>query len=449
MLRTLARFATVLLLSASLMPLKAGAQQLEPEANATLASGTLNIILANKNGFVIGADSRMSSDTPFECEGRSQLYCDNSQKLFRTASHSAMAIAGFAAGRWKTSTPLDLELAPVLRKAFGPNGLSTDEISFPQAIEATIQNALTGVAAIYDPLTPPSNLSVTVTFARIDANHVPVLQQMQLTEIWIHMGPLQVPGPRYSANLTRTLPIDRFRSVTVGIPFVADAILAGIYKSDDPLIKDYYRRRKVDQLDDMTLSEMSALVRVILRETKKFTDYVGGEDQLAEFPSDGDASIHLPNELATETHTIPRLMRWEGLLCISTQRPPCGNAPTSFSVNPAQPTGEVHFTKFLMASEFKDIPVALDNNLFVADSFEGVTLKWNGGPFFLYRNTFKDCVLELTFIAQVPPKLATCRIVRKSAVDLPPGTVGLPLPVKVITGGTPGSSSFGLSSTEP
>src|ERR1039458_3668293 len=101
MLKTLGRFAPVLLLSATLMSVRAVAQQLAPEANATLASGTLNIILANKNGFVIGADSRMSSDTSFDCEGKLQLYCDNSQKLFRSTSHSAMAIAGFAVGRWK------------------------------------------------------------------------------------------------------------------------------------------------------------------------------------------------------------------------------------------------------------------------------------------------------------------------------------------------------------
>ena len=434
------RFATVLFLSVTLISLRAAAQQMEPEASATLASGTLNVILGNKSGFVIGTDSRMSSDTPFDCNGKPQLYCDNSQKLFWTTSHSAMSIAGFAVGRWKTHTPLDLELAPVLRRTFGPGGQSADEKSgaIPQIVNAVVEEALTGVAAIYDPRTPSSSLSLTATFARIDSNHEPVFQQMQLIETWIPMGPLKVLAPRYDTQLTRPVPITRFTAVTVGIPFVADAILGGIYKSVDPLILEYYRRRKADQLDDMTLSEMSALVRIVLRETKKFTDYVGGEDQIAEFPSDSDATFHLPKDLPIDAHTIPRLIRWDGLLCMSSQTPPCGNPPLSISFNSAQPPGEVRFTKFLMASEFKDIPVVLDNNLFVADTFEGVTLKWNGGPFFLYRNIFNNCVLELTVNVKADnhPELAVCRIVRKSAVAIPSGTVGLP--VQMIPG-PPGS----------
>src|SRR5258708_27980987 len=54
------------------------------------------------------------------------------------------------------------------------------------------------------------------------------------------------------------------------------------------------------------------------------------------------------------------------------------------------------YTKFLIASEFKDVSVAIDNNIFVADNFDGVTLKWRGKPFVSYRNTFTNCVLELT-----------------------------------------------------
>ena len=40
------------------------------------------------------------------------------------------------------------------------------------------------------------------------------------------------------------------------------------------------------------------------------------------------------------------------------------------------------YIKFMVASEFKDIAVALDNNLFVANDFDGVTIKWRGGHFF-------------------------------------------------------------------
>src|SRR5208282_4676766 len=70
-----------------------------------IASGTLNLILANQNGFVVAADSRMSAPGPFRCTDGTQakqgpetgfFYCDDSQKLFRTGTRSAMVISGFA-----------------------------------------------------------------------------------------------------------------------------------------------------------------------------------------------------------------------------------------------------------------------------------------------------------------------------------------------------------------
>jgi hypothetical protein len=95
------------------MPDPAPAQMQGFEVSPAFASGTLNIVLANKNGIVIAADSRMSSSAPFSCGNAMQLYCDNSQKLFRTGERSAIVIAGFAVGR--RNSPLDLTLASVLR----------------------------------------------------------------------------------------------------------------------------------------------------------------------------------------------------------------------------------------------------------------------------------------------------------------------------------------------
>ena len=459
---TLKPFAAILLISTALVSLKAIAQQSEPEVNATLTSGTLNIVLADKNGFVIATDSRMSSGTRFPCQGRSQLYCDNSQKLFQTSPRSAMAIAGFAVGRWQT--PLDLAVAPVLLKALGRNGMSADRLRrvfgeldndehscllVPQLIGTTLKDALVGMAAINDPRTDPGKLSVTATFACFDRNHIPVVQQMQLAETWTLAGPADSTFreriPEYSLKPVKPgVRATSFQGVSAGITNVADAILAGTYDSDDLLIQDFYRRRQNHQLDDMTLKDMSALARVFLRETKKFTVYVGGEDQIGEFPSEGSAAFHFPDSLPFETEIIPRLMRWQGLLCTNTQMPTCGRTGVSFSVNPAQQG--THLLKLLLASEFKKVPVALDGNLFVADSFDGVTLKWNGGSFFSYRNTFKDCVLELTLDAQVfaHPELATCRLVRKPVIELPPGTVGMPL--QTIPGP---SGSFGITSLQP
>ncbi len=85
------------------------------------------------------------------------------------------------------------------------------------------------------------------------------------------------------------------------------------------------------------------------------------------------------------------------------------------------------YTKFLIAGEFKDVSVAIDNNIFVADNFDGVTLKWRGRPFVSYRNTFTNCVLELTPHADVSlhPELSICRLQRNDVIRFTPETIGL------------------------
>jgi hypothetical protein len=63
-------------------------------------TGTLNLLLANRRGYVVGADSRRTRLVP-------RTYWDDSQKLFRVGPKSAMVIAGFAS--WAAQgSPLDL-----------------------------------------------------------------------------------------------------------------------------------------------------------------------------------------------------------------------------------------------------------------------------------------------------------------------------------------------------
>ncbi|HUL35562.1 MAG TPA: hypothetical protein VL128_16885 [Candidatus Eisenbacteria bacterium] len=430
------RSGVLILPLAALTATMAVAQHADIRPSATLATGTLNLILANKNGFIIAADSRMSGEKPFQCGYKSQLHCDNSQKLFRSTPHSAFVIAGFAVGSRVGGSPLDLTVASALRKGFGLTGLPTDEQAGEvlKLMEAFLTDPLTGVAAIQDPTTPAQNLSLTATLARLNDNGVPILQQMRMTETWTPVGPLNALVPRYNSTIFREVPVTKFFPVSVGISFVADGILQGVYKSNDPAIENYNQKLKANQLDDMPLSEMRALALAILHETEKLTDYVGGEDQVGEFPAKGEVSFRLPDTLLSNKQLTARLMRWEGLSCTKSKTPPCGVAPMSFTLDSAHPMNEP-FTKFFMASEFKDISVALDNNIFVADTFDGATLKWHGGPFFSYRNTFRNCVLELTRNAQVSlyPELAGCHLELKDVVELTPDTVGrsgqtLPLP---------------------
>lgn len=410
----------LVLLAILMLPTQLAAQQENSQLSPVMASGTLNLVLANKNGFVVAADSRMSSERPFLCEGKLQHHCDNSQKLFRTTSNSAMVIAGFAVGRF--NSPLDLAVSSVILRELGPSHLG-DEYApeAPMVAESVLEDALTGVAAMSDPATTPSQaLSMWTTFARFDSDRLPIVERKVFVAEWKPTGPQKVLVPEYTVTSDSTKVTHFFRA-TVGITLVADEIFAGEYLTTDPVVQHYYRTR-TDQalLDQMSVEEMVSLAKAILSETRKYTDFVGGEDQIGAFPVSGNVQWTLPTNLPSEARAQPRVFRFSGLTCSDVNQPPCGAAPVSFLVSKGQPADET-FKKYFLASQFLQIPVALDNNIFVGNTFDHATVRWAGGPLFMLRNTFKDCVLELPDGTELPQGSELgrqCTLERKPKIDI-------------------------------
>jgi hypothetical protein len=393
-----------------------------------VAGGTLNLVLANKNGFVIAADSRMSSSKPFYCSAdrKKQLYCDNSQKLFRTGPKSAMVIAGFAVGHG--GSPLDLEVASMLRSRFGDSGLpedrgSPDDAEFWSA--SVFPQALTGVASLFDPKTNPNDLRLITTFAGFDQSGRPILINLVFTENWRSTGPLHMLAPAYTVQHTQGS-VTSFTAFYAGIRCAADAILHGFYRSDDATIQTYYRQTHAER-DDMPLEQMRTLAKAILRETKKFTPLVGGDDQIGVFPAIGSVQWQLPPGLATGAQKSPDFMLWKGLSCTDSH-PQCPNAAVALTfVQDFQHPLQEAIPEFFLAGRFQGIPIALDNNYFVADSFEHVTLLWRGGPFYVERGEFSDCKIEVPNGQDLPPELrGKCQTIGSSGVKVDPNTVGAP-----------------------
>jgi len=410
----LQKTAFVALFGSMLASLSAG-----QERGSVLASGTLNLVLANKNGFVIAADSRMSSDKLFECESRLQLYCDNSQKLFRTGTNSALAIAGFAVER--RGTPLDLAVASVLRRRFGTSGLADERGTVEFAsdwVERALGQALTGVAALHD---PAPALPLIATFAGFDEHGSVVIKRLVFAAVWRPTGPRGILTPEFQAESTQET-VGKFIFHAEGITSVARAILDGAYKSDDPVIRDYYQKLAGGQRDNVSLQEMRALAQVILRETRNFTSKVGGEDQIGVFPVAGNVEWKLPT-LPAQTQLSSNFRLWKGVLCRNSQ-PPCTGGESSFFDDFQHPIDEPR-PEFFLASEFKNVPIALDNNYFVGTCFDGATLKWRGGPFFLRTGgidgCFKQCTIELPQGGHLPSDSelnGKCRIVERPEVGV-------------------------------
>jgi hypothetical protein len=403
-------------------------RQVVKKSESSVTSGTLNLLLANKNGFVIAADSRVSSEVPFLCPDTSQLqlHCDNSQKLFRTSPNSAVVIAGFAVGG--RNSPLNLAIASVLLKKFGPHGLANDDQAkfAPDQIKNMLSQALRNVAALRFPFDPqhfdPQILDVT--FARVDRSSGPAVRVLEFRETLKLSAPLQVYVPEFEiVQDTGEVPIKTFVSVSLGLPYVAQAILAGYWKSTDPVILDYYQKKKNGQRDSMPLAEMRKLTVAILHETGRYVTGVGGEDQIGVFPAAGDSAeeFTLPKNLPSEAQSIPHVLGSVGLDCSAT--PPC-NGAISFTIDPTQPYSP--YQNFYLASRFRGLQIALENNIFIGNNFDGVTFLYHGGNPYLLHNAVTNCTLEVPQAMPVPniPDLQVCRIVKKAVVGYSLDTFG-------------------------
>lgn len=428
--------------------------QISGTDSAALASGTLNLVLANKNGFVIAADSRMTWTTPVECRkgARKRRHCDNSQKLFRTGQRSAMVVAGFAVGRGRTPTPLDLVVASVLRKEFGPCGhkilqqslsdramtvvCASDE-SLPAWARTDLEPALTGVASILDSGDPQPPV-FEATFAGIDKKGRVLMQQQVFHGSWARLD-ANTLIPKYQKS-RRVIPAEHFAHPTVGITGVADQILEGQYSSSDPVLTTYYGKLHAGQvaLDSMGIADLTELARVILRETKKFTNLVGGPDQIGVFPVKGKPQWIMPQTLPSARSLPPRFFLNRCLAYTKGKRVASeACASGTFSEDFSRPLDEV-ITQFFLGCRFNGVSVALDNNYFVRSQFDGVTFKYTGNkPPFARENTYGNCTVELPEGVPVPSGSDVfdhCKKVRTKSVALDEDTVGKPVSYQKVDG---------------
>jgi hypothetical protein len=448
-MRVSQRFCVLALIIAVVVCPGTKAQQPSENKESAITSGTLNLVLANKNGFVIAADSRRSNPTTsFDCNGVQQHYCDDSQKLFRTSATSAIVIAGYAGGGAR-GTPLDLVMANVLWQSFGPCGQRVLEQSGDGKMRircAEDVGALTGVGpdsewtkyGLEPPLSlvasayklAPKDMFFSVLFAGITQDQKVQLRVQQFSGTWIATGLQAAAIPYYQIQESAIITAEIFGRLTAGITCVADAILDGYYKSADPVIVRYYSKRNDRAaLDSMSLAEMAELAHAILHETAKFTDYVGGADQIGVFPVNGERQWTMP-VLPVEKSLAQRFIFHR---CVSYTKgaPPVDGPCTrgSYFEDFQHPLDEV-ISQFFLGSQFTGVAVALDDNYFVRSLFDGVTFKYTGKSFLAVDNIYRNCKVEIPEGIALPADLEPfdrCEKIKKKNVTLDDDTVGKPI----------------------
>lgn len=380
-------------------------------------SGTLNLIIANENGFVIAADSRMSRPNPF-------AYWDNSQKLFRAGPRSAAVISGFAS--WVAGgTPIDFQVAAALREEFSaPDWIRAKHIGveLPSTLSGRVAEQLTLFGGLLSAEgRRPDGLTFKLLAAGFDNSQVK-LQRLEFkpkTKVW---GPFDIPVPRYEP-VSSTEVLSKFGYLTAGIDEIAKAILEGQFTTGDPRILAYYQARSDGTLDAYPLNDLERLATAILDETERATPFVGGPEQIGVFPKHGSVKWHLPDlpnskqKLKSTALNVGSSYSWDGFPLDEYLLMKGKNSYTEISMSLVQPFDEP-FTQVFLGGIIRDVPVTLDGNAFAGSRFINVHFRYGGSSFyFAESNVLGTCSIELAESVELPPntKLRRCKIERARA----------------------------------
>jgi hypothetical protein len=420
-------FALVLLLWASVCADCLAQQDTHAE---NVYSGTLNLLLGNRHGFVIAADSRRTR--------RSDLrHWDDSQKLFRVGPKSALVIAGFASWYEEGSpSPLDTQVASFLREEFSDPIWTSGKrpiTDLPNMVRTDMGHELQlfgAIAATDQPAPRPEDLDFQVLAAGVIRGNVEIVRIKFAPRVEF-LGPFDLAVPSYDMEST-TKTVEHFVACSAGIDRVARAILDGTFDTRDERILTYYRSRAAQQLDDFSLDSMKDLAVALLEETERVSVFVGGPNQIGVFPRKGPVRWMLP-ELGSAKERFRSTA-----LNVGFAYTPDGFTPYEYSlahgkkmltemgVSLAQPFDEP-LVQVYVGSWFRGTPVSLDGNAFAGNHFVNTVFEYQGGPFYFPPNNSIDgCMLEAPSVVTTPPMFSICERGTEPSVILG-RTLGAPL----------------------
>jgi hypothetical protein len=378
----------------------------DSQSVSTAATGTLNLLLANRRGFVIAADSRMTQlSQPMQ-------HWDDSQKVFKVGPKAAMAIAGFAS--WARGSPFEYQVAAALREEFSDREWTSGErqvTSIAGLINTTVgfQLGLLGaLLATKRPAPPAASLDFHGLAAGINKSGKTEIVRIAFKPRVQPLGPFGLGTPFYDISSTTTV-VAHFVAFSAGLDRVARAILDGTIETPDRRILTYYRSRTAGQLDELSLDDLEGLAIAILAQTKSTTQFVGGPDQIGVFAK-GSAKWTMP-QLPTDrqklTCTILRVGSSYGALTPEEYSRERGKEfITIMNLSLIQPFEEP-LRQVFVGGQFRDVSVSLDGNVFAGNRFSNVTFKYQGGSFYFLNNTIDKCVVEtapdVTFLRSLGP----------------------------------------------
>jgi hypothetical protein len=281
-----------------------------PELQSTEFHGTIDVVVATKDGFVLATDSRITSGND---------HSDDGQKAFPVGKQAGCVIAGLVGA--------ELNMQGFrLRDALGSHIASLDKFASLRSkaliasdIAKSFGIALQGVAGLLLPVAQPTPGIV----GAISAVSVPPEGEPEWISLYIPLTTVTGPSRKYYYGAGTPLllyhPLElglRFDVEALGYPSIVQRLMRSTKPSDDsfsetPIMKEFYKRKRRRRLDDFSLDEgielAMTLVKATIAEappsagvggpidvlvvTKEGTRWIHKKGQIAPFPEDKRARI--------------------------------------------------------------------------------------------------------------------------------------------------------------
>lgn len=343
---------------------------------AQVAHGTINIALANANGFVVLTDS-------METVGANQLP-DPAQKLFELDDHTVCAIAGFLeAGA--PAIEISTQTAAIIREysrqlAAGPTVTIETKLRQLSFLFAVRLSGLADLRQAGGSADAPHNYYLDLTIAGYDTDGSPKIGKASV-RAELANGRINSVAQSPEIKLVK----DELVHQTAGMPTLAEALLQHPEgEPDDPVLAEYANAWQKDRGTSLSIKQMTDLATDLATRTAKREPAVGGPNQIAILSNGHVVSVDQPKFPDTQTKSTPfGLMRQVGF------------------------SGEGSFRRqgavICTDCKFEDMHFTLDESYIIATSFTNAVLTYDGGPMYFDKtNRVQNCVLVLGPNAKFP-----------------------------------------------
>lgn len=269
--------------------------------------GTLNVALANANGFVVVKDSRLTAVNGTEMHPLP----DPGKKLFQLDGRTVCTFAGFASEKFETAPEFNTSAAGIIERFQQELTQQSDPRSFLEKLTSLsflFNFYLSSVANIDQAVqgstpTQPQTYTLQLLLAGYDTDGTPKLGKLILRTAKEHGRDGQPIFSSVTENLQEVPVNNKLVYLTAG----QDDVALGILKNpndfrNDPTIRKYAELIATDEGSSLTLPEMKQLAEALVRYTEKKYPTVGGPRQLSFLQSGKVISIEQPN---FPKHSLP------------------------------------------------------------------------------------------------------------------------------------------------